>query len=557
MESPAPAADPKAAIKSFLARVDDSPGLFEGVAPSTLEHLEEALVEVRLPAGATIFSQGDRGDALYLVQSGLVDVTAMGTAGRTRLVHGGPGETLGELSLLTGRPRFATAVAETAVTLLRLDHASFLELLAADSRLAANVAHLLSDRLTAADRALLQLPSGQTVLVRARRAAVAAAVGARLAKACERLLREAPLVLAAGSSRDWGRTGLPKASRTRPRDEVAGSASRAVREQSLVFVLWYGEAEPDILRVAHRVVVVGEQPAEDEAAPHRPVHTLPEEPDAVQLAALARTICGRRVGLALGSGGTRGFAHAGVLAVLSEAEIPIDIVSGASAGSIAGALFLAGVEPRRMADLRMIARRTVGTAFPPKIPLPPRAILTGRRIHGFIANCVGRDTRFEDLPVPFVVAATDIETREPVHLDSGNLAKAVTASSSVNGFFPSVVIDGRQLVDGGASDPVPVGALRERGADIVIAVNVMAIGKGATGLYTPRFRVPFLDTLIIGLETIMTQSSVHSCHMADVVVQPYNANAPRWDVIRNVPYMRAGELAMQAALPEVKRLIGL
>jgi NTE family protein len=552
----AEAGDTTTAITSFLAQVDDSPGLFQGVAPSTLKMLEEALVEVRLPAGATIFSQGDRGDALYLVRAGLVDVAAMGTAGRTRLVMGGPGETLGELSLITGKPRFATAVAETPVTLLRLDHASFLELLASDSRLAANVAHLLSERLTAADRALMQLPSGQIVALRATRANVAASAGARLAKTCERMLGEAPVVIAVGSPSDWGRSGLPKASRTRARNEVAGSASRAVRDQSLVLVLCHGPIEPSVLRVAHRVVVVGDEPAEGEEEPHRPVHALPAEPSADALNALARTICGRRVGLALGSGGTRGFAHAGVLSVLQEEGIPVDIVSGASAGSIAGALYLSGVDPRRMADLRMIARKTVGTGFPPKIPIPPRAILTGRRIRGFVANCVGRDTRIEDLPIPFIVATTDLETRDPVHLETGNLATAVTASSSVNGFFPSVLVDGRQLVDGGASDPVPVGILRERGADIIIAVNVMAIGKGATGLYSPRFRIPFLDTMIIGLETVMTQISVHSCNMADVVVQPYNANAPAWDLIRNVPYRRAGEMAMREAIPEVRRLIG-
>jgi len=210
-----------------------------------------------------------------------------------------------------------------------------------------------------------------------------------------------------------------------------------------------------------------------------------------------------------------------------------------------------------MSDLTMIARKTVGTAFPPKIPIPPRAILTGRRVHGFVANCVGKHTNIEDLPVPFVVATTDLETREPVHLDSGNLADAVTASASVNGFFPSVVIDGRQLVDGGASDPVPVKVLRDRGADIIIAVNVMAIGKGATGLYTPRFRVPFLDTLIIGLETVMTHISVHSCNLADVVVQPHDAQAKWWDLIRNDAYMKAGERSMLAALPEVQKLIGI
>lgn len=538
--------------------VDGTTGLFELLSETSRIAFEELVREVRLPAATPVFEIGDNGDALYLVRSGLVDVTT-GGVGPNELDTLGPGEVFGEQSLLTGRPRSATAVAQTDVTLWRLEHADFVGLVGTDPEFGAVVARLLSERMVAPLRAGLGWTHGRTVVVHTTPVDAAAALGRELALACGKLLGEDPIVLACGTAALWARADLPRGTTVEDVDAVPGSVVRAVRERSLVVVLCSGEIPLAVCERADCVVLVGEAPPNAGTLSTTGTTRVVSLPlDEQQIGALARQVCGRRVGLALGSGGIRGWGHAGVLSVLVEEEIPIDLVSGASAGAVAGALFLAGMPISAMLDVPTIARDVIGATLRSYRP-SLGAILSDRPFVRYLHDRIGPDARIEDLPIPFVIATTDLDAREVVHLDRGPLAEAVVASAAVNGIFPSITINGRRLVDGGASDPVPVAALRERGADIVIAVNVMAIGKGATGFYTPRFRIPMpglLDTLFIGLDTVMTQAAVHSCHMADVVVQPQAADAGWREVLPAAKYAAAGARAMRAALPDLRQLVG-
>src|SRR5712691_8572478 len=115
-------------------------GVLEGLSADGFEALERAVREVCLPAGARVFEAGDPADSLFIVRSGLIDVVGQGSAGATRIVTIGPGETVGEQSLLSGRPRSAAAVAQTGVTLWRLDHIDFIRLVASLPQFGANVA---------------------------------------------------------------------------------------------------------------------------------------------------------------------------------------------------------------------------------------------------------------------------------------------------------------------------------------------------------------------------------------------------------------------------------
>jgi NTE family protein len=518
----------------------ETTGFLDTLGDAARARFERSLRDVRVPEGGTVFDEGGPPDAMYVVRSGLVDLVATGPAGRVRLATVGPGECFGEQALVTGRPRTAAAVAQTGVVLGRLDHTDFVELIAAEPDLWAEIARVLSERLKSATRLRIGLPRGQTVVVWSDDHDIAAEVADALAASCERLLHE-PLPIFANGGED-----------------LIASAVQAVRDHALVLVVSAPDVLPALLNGADRVVVVGDKVRVD-ATRRGPVHALPARPSAEQVDRVARAICGRRVGLALGSGGIRGFAHAGVLAVLAEEGIPLDLVSGASAGAMAGALFLTGMKPRDLADMGRAMRETVKTGMP-GFSLSPQAFLSGRRILTYLRNRLGRDTRFEDLPVPFVVATTDLKTREPFHLDHGPLPEAVAAAAAVPGVFPPVTIDGRRLVDGGVSDPVPVAALRDRGADIVIAVNVMAIGKGPMGVYTPRIRIPMpgvLENLFIGFDTIVTQIAVQSCKQADVVIEPGRADARWYEVVPAKTYMKAGETAMRNALGEVRRLLGV
>lgn len=531
-------------------------GLFEGLTSAALADIERRIAEVRVPAGATVFSEGERGDALYVVRSGLVDLVVNGADGPRRIMTVGPGETFGEQSLVTGHPRSASAVAQTGAVLGRLEHADFIHTLATEPKLGENVARVAAEHLRAANRTLGRR-NGQTVVVWAADAAPLARVARSLAGACEPMVGERPLLYASGPAEQWGSAALPAGTEVLAPDDLAGKAVRAVREHALVLLLCAGQVPGALLDGADRVVVVGDD-IRMESTGRSPVHSIAKRPTKDAVAALARAVCGRRIGLALGSGGIRGFAHAGVLRVVIEEKLPIDFLAGASAGAMAGALYLRGMDPRDLADFTKAMQATVRTGLP-TFSFSPQAMLSGRRILTFLRNRLGRDTTFADLDIPYLVAATSLDTREAVHIDSGPLPEAVAASAAVPGVFPPVRIDGQRLVDGGASDPVPVRALRARGADIVIAVNVMPVSKGPMGIPVKRFNIPLpglLETLFLGLDTIVTQIAVLSCQQADVVIEPGSADAKWYDVVPMHAYMQAGENSMREAMPRIRDLMG-
>jgi NTE family protein len=532
-------------------------GVLAELSEATRSEFERRVREVRLAAGVTIFHAGETGDALYVVRSGLVDVTT-GDDDDRHIRTFGPGDIFGEQALLTGRPRSARAVAQTGVTLWRLDHTDFLYLMGSDPQLGAVVARTLSERLTATNRLGTGSQRGQSVVLATSPAVDAADLAAEFAAATATLLGQEPLVIACGLAEDWAGTGLPAGTMVSEPDGLAESAVRAVRQNDLVILLCASTIPPDVYGGADRVIIVGDAPVDlIRKRGHAPriVSAVSAKDD---VGALAREVCGRRIGLALGSGGIRGWAHAGIVGVLAEEGIPVDFVSGASAGALAGALFVSGMSADAMLEIPTIARDVLSACLRTYRP-PTQSILSGRPFIRYLRDRLGDNARIEDLPKPLVIATTDLDTREAVHLTSGPLAESIVASAAVNGIFPPITIDGRRLVDGGASDPVPVGALRDLGADIVVAVNVMDVGRGAAGVYTPRFRIPMpglLDNLLIGLDTVISQAAAQSCSVADVVVTPCRSGATWRDLLPAAKYAAAGASAMRAELPRIRRLLG-
>jgi len=176
------------------------------------------------------------------------------------------------------------------------------------------------------------------------------------------------------------------------------------------------------------------------------------------------------VGIALDSGGAMGGAHVGVLEVLSENSVPLDIIVGSSAGAAVGAFFAAGkLQDFRglITDLSFI--QSLNYYVDPVLPIS--GLLAGTRARKFIQSLVG-DIRIEDLPISFIAVATDLLTGETVAIDKGPLVDAVMASISMPGIFRPVVHMGRLLTDGGVSDPLPLDILKECRPGISIACNL-------------------------------------------------------------------------------------
>lgn len=196
----------------------------------------------------------------------------------------------------------------------------------------------------------------------------------------------------------------------------------------------------------------------------------------------------KRIGLALGGGVARGPAHVGVLAVLEEAGIPIDCVAGTSAGSVVGAAYCAGLPMREMITLAAGANwRMVADPVWPR-----RGFVSFARMENWLESLIGK-VDIQDLSIPFAAVTADLTTGERVILREGRLSTAVRASCSVPGFVTPVEINGRLLCDGGVADNLPVDAVRELGADFVIAVDLFMpgdanrwgpLGRGAAALET-------------------------------------------------------------------------
>ncbi len=198
----------------------------------------------------------------------------------------------------------------------------------------------------------------------------------------------------------------------------------------------------------------------------------PMTPASRVLGRLTRKILGASVGIALGGGGAFGIAHVGVLSALTQRGVPIDYVAGTSMGSIVAIGYAAGLEPSAMNEIagRIGNVRTALSAIDPS--LSGTGLLNGRRLTAIFSPLIPHRF-FDDLEIPCRVVAMDIETGERVDIASGRLDEAFRASCSIPVIFKPVRVGGRTLVDGGMIDPVPTDVVRDMGADVAIAVNVV------------------------------------------------------------------------------------
>ncbi len=176
------------------------------------------------------------------------------------------------------------------------------------------------------------------------------------------------------------------------------------------------------------------------------------------------------VGIALDSGGAMGGAHIGVLEVLQEHGVPIDIIVGSSAGAAVGAMYACGAIDAFKELISGLSFMDALSFYADPV-FPVSGLFAGKKARKFLHSLLG-DTRIEDLPISFVAVATDLLTGETVPLSRGSLVDAVMASISMPGIFKPVVLDGRLLTDGGVSDPLPLDILAGLKPDVAIACNL-------------------------------------------------------------------------------------
>ena len=249
-----------------------------------------------------------------------------------------------------------------------------------------------------------------------------------------------------------------------------------------------------------------------------------------------------RIGLALSGGFARGIAHIGVLRVLSQAGIPIDCISGTSVGALIGAGYCAGSS---LDHMQKLGETTSFTDFGRWTP-SWLGLATNQRMEKYLARITPAKT-FEELSIPFAIAATDINAGVSVYYTRGPLAPPLRASCAYPGLFVPIQFEGRTLVDGFVTSPVPVEGALLLGADIVIAVYLEA-----GNLEQPR---TFTDVLSRAFNIIQRHTDLAWRQQADVIIEP-DVKPFVWDDFTRTPEMvAAGEAAALAALPEIRAAI--
>lgn len=250
-----------------------------------------------------------------------------------------------------------------------------------------------------------------------------------------------------------------------------------------------------------------------------------------------------KIGLALSGGGARGFAHIGVLKALVDNDIPIDMIAGTSAGSFVGGAFASGLSVEQIIEIGRGISWFVVAGF----SYSPRGLLTNTAMTGFIDKAFPTN-KFEDLQIPFAAVACDLESgSEVVFRDTGDLSTAIRASCAIPGvFMPVDDGNGRWLVDGGVTSPMPTKAVRKLGAEKVIAVDLLTCGSASGGVPST-----FIGTMVQSAMMMIRTASRNQHYRADVIIEPQIAHIRPDEIGKRDELIELGE---KAALEKIDRI---
>jgi len=541
--------------------------LFQGLDEQGLEHVAALMRPRRFEPGEAVCRAGDEGESLFVIVEGLAQVVLPDPdSGGTRVVAKlRRGDVVGEMSLLSGEPRSATVVASIRTVALELGRAAFAEVLTRHPAVLANLTRILTRRL--AETTARVAARGQ------RGEAVALVVG----RSAENLVPEIVAATAAASPRAVAALDAQDS----VEDALAAlDDALAAHGTVLVVVGAVHELLPLVLEHVDRVVVLVETreaaavarlgqradivligPAgagadalrvlsrdEDGTVPRRDVEWLGRH--------LSRT----KVGLALGAGGAKGYAHIGVFEVLEQAGYTVDVVTGSSIGAVVGAWHALGRDAGEL-------ETTMRGAFTPEVveEMFTLSSMAGRPTGLETLARVFRDTTedrsIEELPLPFVAMTADLNERRPVPLTEGPIWQALLAATALAPVYPPYERDGQRLVDGLALVPVPTGAAFDAGADIVVSVNLISRdtlsawpGEPEPTPTPPARGSRMLDTLLEVMDLAQLDSSVRHAELADVAITPRFGPSTWRDFHLGDHFLEAGRKAAAEELPRLQAL---
>jgi NTE family protein len=252
-----------------------------------------------------------------------------------------------------------------------------------------------------------------------------------------------------------------------------------------------------------------------------------------------------RIALVLGGGSAKGFAHVGVIRVLEQEKIPIHMIVGTSVGSLIGGIYASNPDSFQLEWIAFRIDRN--DVLDPSLMHSKLGPVQGVRLENFVEQSV-KVKKIEDTKIPFYPIATDLNTGETIVLEKGPIAKAIRASSSIPGIFVPVTFDNRMLVDGGVTDNIACDVAKNKGADIIIAVNISKDVR-ETNITS------LIDIVGQSASIMMQEASKSKLQYADVVIEPNTKGVGMFDFSQKKLLMDEGIKAAKQAIPKIRELI--
>jgi len=501
---------PNSPIRSDVVRLLSSCDVFSNLdasalGPSELEALISEVAMVSLRRGDVLVNQGDPADCMYTVIKGRLHVFIEGSDGERNLVGElRSGDTVGELGLIDGSARMATVIAIRDSELVKVSEAGFKRLVRSNPESLIRIARAEAARMRIMGQHRAPAPAVRTVAV----------IGAGGDAEIERFTAELCTALAeAGSFLHLNKARFEQLfGRSFDATESIGSWLGEL-ENTYQFVVFEAEPGPTewtvhSLREADRILAVGKASGSPELSTTEKSALQQCQPGSMPLMELvllhesagrvfpgtskwlarrsvlrhhhvrsgvagdvrrvARLVSGSAIGLALGGGGARGFAHIGVLQALDEAGIPIDMVGGVSMGSIISALYAVG---NRSQDIIRVFKEEWKRNLSSDMTIPVVALTSGRRLRRALRSVFG-ETKIEDLGLNYFCTCCNLSKGEMMIHRTGSVADALYASSAIPGILPPHSLAGELLIDGGILNNQPGDVLKKLCGGSIIVCNV-------------------------------------------------------------------------------------
>lgn len=486
-------------VINFLRSVD----LLKGLPLPSLKFLMRNLEERMIRNHDFLFSKGEPSEHIYIIRYG--EIVLEGAIGQGN-IYAGPGDVISENSLLSGTPHSTSAYAVIDTLVFAIDGKAFMQLALREKVLSQNIMKLLSSRMrehidgkplkkTEPRRLFCHIPLDDiedfkgrldSVVERTSELQTSSSVLIKIsqfkgfnhekfAETLSGLRRKSPLVHLYFDTPDMA-TDLP--SIVLQSDLIVfweSDTERNIKQKEEILSFW----KQRIRNFNGRTILF-----QSESKRHikdnwkEDIHSDPEFHKIFHRTdALSRFLVSKTRGIALGGGGARALAHVGLFQVLEREGLRFDYVSGASFGAVIGALYARGDSAETMEQLIRKFFGGLESSFDPTLPLV--SFFKGKKMRRMLKDAFG-DLRIEELPIPFVTSAVDLQSGKEYVFDRGPIAEALIATMSLPGAFPPYFLGEKVLVDGGMVNNVPEDLIRARGADVVIGINVSPLQEAVS-----------------------------------------------------------------------------